>query len=293
MNVAAASGMALVLAGAATSRSQGDTEAVRAALEELDQAGLHRDVARLESLYPEGYFHTNADGSSMDRAAVLASYRAPAPGHRPETKVRDEEIVRFFGQDTAVVSSRVVLKGQDEGRLWERRFRVTWTFVRRQGRWRVVNSHASLLPGGNDPTSARDLSAREFAALLERLAEAWSRQDTEAGVACFTADAVYMQPPDQQLVSGESELRAYFSALPPGTFMTFHNVAFDETAQVGLGEFSFGRDGSAEADHGVAVIRLRDGRIASWREYFYEGPAQFAAFVAREGKSWKWTVGAR
>jgi len=134
------------------------------------------------------------------------------------------------------------------------------------------------------------LSAEAFVALMERLADAWSRQDTERGVACFTDDAVYMQPPDEQLFRGRAELRKYFGALKPGTTMKFEHLAFDERAQRGFGEFTFGSVGAAKADHGVTVVEVREGRIASWREYFVEGPAAFPDFIAQEGKSWKWTI---
>ena len=126
-------------------------------------------------------------------------------------------------------------------------------------------------------------------ALMKRLATAWSAQDTELALSCFTEDVVYMQPPDQQLYIGHGDLRALFGGLKPGTFMTFHHLAFDRRTQVGLGEFSFGREGRATAVHGVVVVRVRDGRIASWREYFIEGPAAFADFIATEGKTWRWT----
>jgi hypothetical protein len=107
---------------------------------------------------------------------------------------------------------------------------------------------------------------------------------------CFTADAVYMQPPDLQLYRGRAELEKLFAALRPGNFMKFHNLAFAPKAQVGFGEFSFGRAGAAKGDHGVVVVTLRDGRIALWREYFQEGPGSFADFVSVEGKNWKWTA---
>ena len=46
-----------------------------------------------------------------------------------------------------------------------------------------------------------------FRALLQRLADAWQTQNTQAGLDCFTADAIYMEPPDLQLVVGHDELR--------------------------------------------------------------------------------------
>jgi hypothetical protein len=137
--------------------------------------------------------------------------------------------------------------------------------------------------------AARGATAADFERVMATLAAAWSTQDTRLALECFTADALYMQPPDLQLYRGTAELEKLFAGLRPGTFMRFHNLAFDANTQVGFGEFSFGRMGAAKADHGVVVVTLRGGRIALWREYFQEGPNAFADFVKVEGKTWKWT----
>jgi SnoaL-like domain len=135
------------------------------------------------------------------------------------------------------------------------------------------------------------VTADEFRELMERLARAWSTQDTELGLSCFTERAVYMEPPDIQLYVGHDELRPYFAALTPGTFMRFNALMFDESAQVGAGEYAFGDERSEVADHGVAVVEITEGRIAFWREYQQKGPASFGDFVARDGKSWQWHIG--
>jgi ketosteroid isomerase-like protein len=131
----------------------------------------------------------------------------------------------------------------------------------------------------------------EFRELLERLAHAWSTQDTELGLECFAEDAVYTEPPDVQLYVGHEQLRPYFAALTPDTRMAFHTIAFDEGAQRGFGEYTFGSGRGGVADHGVAVIEIERGRIATWREYQRKGPASFDDFVATEGKTWQWHIG--
>ena len=40
----------------------------------------------------------------------------------------------------------------------------------------------------------------------------------------------------------------------------------------------------------MAVVELRDGRIAFWREYQRKGPLPHEAFLAPEGKDWQWTI---
>ncbi len=147
----------------------------------------------------------------------------------------------------------------------------------------------AMAPRAGSP-SAEKLARTEFQGLLESLAGAWSRQDTDAALACFTDDALYMQPPDQQLYRGTSELRLLFDGLKPGTVMKFHHFAFDPDSQDGFAEFSFGRSGSETAVHGVVRIALSERRISLWREYFESGPASFEDFIKIEGKTWKWTA---
>ena len=81
-------------------------------------------------------------------------------------------------------------------------------------------------------------TAAELQALLQSLARAWSEQNTPAALACFTPDALYMPPPDQQLYRGRDDLRALFDGLRGGTQMQFHNVAFRPESQVGFGEWT-------------------------------------------------------
>lgn len=136
-----------------------------------------------------------------------------------------------------------------------------------------------------------ELSEDELRSLLQALARAWEEQDTEAAVAAFTEDAVYMEPPDVQLFAGREQLRSYFGAVEPGTTMTWHHIWFDPATQVGAGEFTFGHQDRDRATHGVAVVRLREGRIAAWHEYLQAGPASREEFLAIEDKQWEWHIG--
>lgn len=136
----------------------------------------------------------------------------------------------------------------------------------------------------------RPIDAVGFLALAQRLADAWMELDADRAVACFTEDAVYMEPPDVQLFVGHDQLRAYFAALTEGTTMELHHVWFDMESQTGALEFSFGSTEQPTAVHGVAVAVIRDGAIAEWREYQRRGAAPFREFVATEGKDWEWTI---
>jgi SnoaL-like protein len=136
----------------------------------------------------------------------------------------------------------------------------------------------------------KQLNAAAFREMMNRLADGWSQQKTDQALACFNEDAIYMEPPDIQFYKGHSQLRPYFSALKPGTFMRFHNLWFDEVRQIGAGEYSFDEVNEPTADHGVVVVELRDGRIAFWREYQQKGPTSFERFLDTKDKRWRWTI---
>jgi uncharacterized protein (TIGR02246 family) len=135
------------------------------------------------------------------------------------------------------------------------------------------------------------MTAGEFHALLAQLADAWAALDGDRAAQLFTDDAVYMQPPDEQLFVGRDQLRAYFRALDPGTYLRLDNVWFDEEAQRGACEFTFGVAGDEPADHGVAILGVVGGRIHAWREYLVKGPSDQGRFLATEGKDWRWHIG--
>jgi SnoaL-like domain len=148
-----------------------------------------------------------------------------------------------------------------------------------------------ITSGGCERRIGREgIKESDFRELMNRLADGWSRQNTEQALSCFTENAVYMEPPNIQFYEGHIQLRPYFAALKPGTFMRFHNLWFDESRQVGAGEYSFGESGATTADHGVVVVELRDRRIAFWREYQQKGPISFDRFLDKNQKEWKWTI---
>ena len=139
------------------------------------------------------------------------------------------------------------------------------------------------------PRSCTD-AAFEFEQLMRRVSEGWNRQDTELALSAFTADAVYMEPPDVKLYQRHTQLRPYFAALRKGTSVIWHNLFFNEAAQSGTGECSFGEQSDKQVDHGVAMVELRGGKIAVWREYQRKDPKSFDDFLRRDDKTWKWTI---
>lgn len=123
----------------------------------------------------------------------------------------------------------------------------------------------------------------QFDALMLSVADGWSTGDVDQALAAFAQDAVLSEPPDRVEVVGHGALRERFAALGEDFSMQWHHLWFDPDSQVGAGEYTVRGDGGDEAEHGVAVVELDDGRIRVWRQYQRSGPADVAAFRGAGG----------
>jgi ketosteroid isomerase-like protein len=145
----------------------------------------------------------------------------------------------------------------------------------------ILGALSSPSSAGRPLAQGKRLTSNEFRVLLERLAAGWNEGDSRKAADCFTQDAVYTEPPDKQEYRGRQRLYEFFGGAQGrrGQMrMQWHHVAFDEATQVGMGEFTFEYGGRV---HGVTVVRVRDGLISNWREYFYASTLSWDEFTKR------------
>lgn len=123
------------------------------------------------------------------------------------------------------------------------------------------------------------LDRAAFVAMMDDVADAWMRGDTDRALARFSDDARYVEPPDVQRYVGRDELRVYFGGDdPPPMSLTWHHLVFDDVEQVGAAEYTYRGQGSTF--HGVALIRIEDDLIADWREYQARSELDWETFSA-------------
>ena len=125
----------------------------------------------------------------------------------------------------------------------------------------------------------RTINQQEFIALLQRLAGGWNQGNAQQASECFTEDALYTEPPDKQYYNGREALFLFFggeSGRAGEMNMVWHHILFDEAEQIGSGEFTFTYGGTV---HGVTIIKLRDGLISNWREYWYASELPWETFT--------------
>ena len=104
----------------------------------------------------------------------------------------------------------------------------------------------------------------QFKTVLADLAGAWARRDYKAAAAFFAQDVRYADPLRYSF-EGNDALRAFFEADEgQDQRTTWHTIIFDEERQEGAVEYTY--EGSYRY-HGVALVRVADGKIARWREH--------------------------
>jgi ketosteroid isomerase-like protein len=144
---AAAAGATADSAGGAGVASAVDAGAGddRALLELEDQwaaAVVKRDSVTFERLLAPGFVYSE-DDRTMSRDQVL---REIVSGADTVRSAHNEDIrVHHFGP-TAVVTGWLVLRGRGAAGAFDRRFRYTDTWARRDGQWQIVAAHDYLVP---------------------------------------------------------------------------------------------------------------------------------------------------
>jgi hypothetical protein len=132
----------LLRLAAAQADARGD-EVVLAQLQQtLAKAWVSGDRAAIERIIAPDWRSTGPDGRVTDRATVLADVFERRVHRIRRVEIEDVR-VRVFG-DAAVVTGRTRGAGEVAGAPYDVVIRFTDTFIRRDGRWTAVASHASL-----------------------------------------------------------------------------------------------------------------------------------------------------
>ena len=121
----------------------------------------------------------------------------------------------------------------------------------------------------------------EFRKHMMQLADAWNKGDARAAAELFAEDALYSSPPNSRIHEGRKELFEWFGGAhgrPKPMQMMWHHLVFDEEQQIGAGEYTFTYGART---HGMALIRMRDGKIANWREYEIDSPLNWDVLVGK------------
>jgi hypothetical protein len=114
---------------------------IRASEKLWNESRVRADVAALDKLLDDGWTVTHGDGTINTKAEYLADLKSGARKFFGDVK-QDDFTVRIYG-NTAIAAgvsdSKVEYKGKPSGGA----LRFTRVYVKRNGRWIMVASHAT------------------------------------------------------------------------------------------------------------------------------------------------------
>ena len=127
------------------SQTNESEQEVRKAIERYRTALLQRDVPALEKIWADDYVFVNASGDVLTKAQRLANAKS---GATTLDSIKEEEniTVRVY-QNSAVATSRVMIKGHYSGHPTSGQYRSTHVWVKGPEGWQLVsNQLTSLAP---------------------------------------------------------------------------------------------------------------------------------------------------
>lgn len=121
-----------------------DERAVLDLEEAWARAVVKRDAATFKRLLAPGFVYTEdarvQTGDELTRDIVS--------GTDTVTEARNEEIRTHTFGNTMIVTGWLILRGRSGGTPFERRYRFTDTWLKRNGQWQIIAAQDYLLPAG-------------------------------------------------------------------------------------------------------------------------------------------------
>ena len=118
----------------------GQQEKIKAALIQMDKdwtaAELKGDKKAAGMFVADDFWETNQDGTVWNKTQYLAGLQATK-----DTDMGDDYVVRFFGNDMAIMTHRGTVKGERDFQ-----YRSTHVWMNRGGKWQIVAHHSSEIP---------------------------------------------------------------------------------------------------------------------------------------------------
>lgn len=129
----------------ATSKG-GVEQQVREAMRLYEEAYGRNDVPALEKILADDFIFTSSRGAVVTKAQELSDIGS---GQMKAKSAAIEDVQVRFRVNMAVITGRATLSGVWRGQDFSGSYRVTATWVKAFGFWRLLAIHSSRLPAGS------------------------------------------------------------------------------------------------------------------------------------------------
>ncbi len=144
----------LALAVGVHAQTAPDAAELTRLLREFLAGASRNDAAVHDRFWAEDLIYTGSSGRRVRKADILRDVRsapAPKPGDAATTYSAEDVRIQQYGS-TAIVAFRLVGATVKEGKTEIANYLNSGTFLKRRGKWQVVNWQATKLPAPADTT---------------------------------------------------------------------------------------------------------------------------------------------
>jgi len=124
--------------------AEGVQTELAAVVRRFDEGQTHNDVAALARLVADDYVLVNSDASVENKKQYLADFGLPGFKIEPYTI---EQPVETVWNGAAVVAGLVYLRWIQDGERHVRPLRIAHVWAKRDGRWQLVYTQVTRVPG--------------------------------------------------------------------------------------------------------------------------------------------------
>jgi ketosteroid isomerase-like protein len=154
----------LALALGLQAQTAPDSSEITRLLKDFLAGASRNDAAMHDRFWAEDLIYTGSSGRRIGKADIMRDQRsAPAskPGAPITTYTAEDIRIQQYG-NTAIVAFRLVGTTQREGKTEVANYLNSGTFLKRNGKWQVVNWQATRMPR-SDEDAGKEVAATEAA----------------------------------------------------------------------------------------------------------------------------------
>jgi ketosteroid isomerase-like protein len=140
--------VALTLAINLQAQTAPDAAELTNLLKEFLAGASRNDAATHDRFWADDLIYTGSSGRRIGKADIMRGMRpapAPKPGDPTTTYGAEDIRIQQYG-DTAIVAFRLVGKTEEDGKTTVTNYLNSGTFLKRNGKWQVVNWQATKMP---------------------------------------------------------------------------------------------------------------------------------------------------
>jgi uncharacterized protein (TIGR02246 family) len=259
-----------ILPPAVSAQTASDADAINKLLIEFLAGASRNDPAVHERFWADDLIYTGSGGRRRGKAEIMRDVRsAPAAKPADPITVYSAEDIRIqqYG-NTAVLAFRLVATTKNAGTTEISSYLNSGTFVKRDGKWQVVNWQSTKVPApGGQPGSETAKSADvaitlppELARVLTDYEAGWKAGDAAALARLFAEDG-FVLPNGREPVKGRAAIEKLYTR--QGSPLFLRAFAYATCGDVGyiLGGYSYAM---GQPEEGKFTLLLRKGEGGRW-----------------------------